>query len=52
MDPQHEQPRRPDRPKSQTWVREPEKPKTDTKLAPPPRDDHQADEEPGYGHGV
>ena len=51
MDPQHEQPRRPDAPKTPTWVREPEKPTPETHLAPA-RDDHQGDDEPGYGHGV
>jgi hypothetical protein len=51
MNPQHEQPRRPDAPKTPAWVREPEKPKVEFKHAPAV-DDHQTHEEPGYGHGV
>jgi hypothetical protein len=49
MNPQHEQPRRQDPPKTPVWVREPEKPKVEFKHSP--ADEHQV-EEPGYGHGV
>jgi hypothetical protein len=52
MTAQHEQPTRPEAVKRPAWVREPQAPKGDVKHAPPPREDNQSHEEPGYGHGV